>query len=67
MKKVYAIKLSDGTYFIKTIGHCGWEADWSITRRTATFPTLEKCELEILNIKQQFNSFNGKPCLVWGV
>lgn len=61
MKQFYAIKMSDGTFFIKAHGTCGYEADWSITNRTMLFVSKDMCEVEIMRLKQQFRGFDAKP------
>lgn len=66
MKKVWVIKMSNGMFFIRAWGNCGWEGDWSLTRRTQTYATKDACEIAIMELKLQFKGFDGKPHQVWG-
>lgn len=66
MKRLWAIKMNNGMFFIKTWGNCGWEGDYSLTSRTQTYDSKDRCEIAIMQLKQQFRGFDGKPCQVWG-
>ena len=66
MKKVWVIKLLNGSYYIGVFRNCGYESSWSLTRRVQTYATKTACEKAIKELHDRFKSLEGYPVQVWG-